>query len=316
MRERPRLRRRAQIGASRRSGSRGRRPPGTDCNRLGGRGVDWVLNGGHLESGAVGSPARGLSGDCIARQSTRSSALPCYACHTCVVRHGLAGSAPLSSYACPAGRDPSLGRPHPLRCPPLSPANAAAPPRGTTAPPSDARRYIRRPSKPGQRVATTSARHGRRAERPHGRSGAAAFAPARPGRMTILADVVAASTLVGETSARSKKVAILAELLRALEPEEVPICVGFLSGVPRQGRVGIGYATVYGDPGPRRRRALADRDRRRPGDRRDRGATGPGSAAGAGRPARRRCSGAPPRPRRLPRAGCSPASSGRARSPA
>ena len=63
--------------------------------------------------------------------------------------------------------------------------------------------------------------------------------------MTLLADVVTASTLVGETSSRSRKVAILAELLRGLEPDEVPICVGFLSGSPRQGRVGVGYATVY-----------------------------------------------------------------------
>lgn len=69
--------------------------------------------------------------------------------------------------------------------------------------------------------------------------------------MTLLADVVAASTLVGDTSSRSRKVAILAELLRRLDPDEVPICVGFLSGVPRQGRVGVGYRTVYGvQPGP------------------------------------------------------------------
>ena len=63
--------------------------------------------------------------------------------------------------------------------------------------------------------------------------------------MTLLADVVTASTLVGETSSRSKKVAILADLLRRLEPVEVPICVGFLSGVARQGRVGVGYRTIY-----------------------------------------------------------------------
>ena len=63
--------------------------------------------------------------------------------------------------------------------------------------------------------------------------------------MTLLADVVTASSLVGETSSRSRKVAILAELLRTLDADEVPICVGFLSGVPRQGRVGVGYSTVY-----------------------------------------------------------------------
>jgi DNA ligase-1 len=63
--------------------------------------------------------------------------------------------------------------------------------------------------------------------------------------MTLLADVVEASRLVGETSSRSRKVAILAELLRALDAGEVPVVVGFLSGVPRQGRVGVGYRTIY-----------------------------------------------------------------------
>jgi DNA ligase-1 len=61
---------------------------------------------------------------------------------------------------------------------------------------------------------------------------------------TLLADVVAASDAVAATSSRSAKVAILAELLRTLDPQEVPIAVGFLSGVPRQGRVGIGYAAI------------------------------------------------------------------------
>lgn len=64
--------------------------------------------------------------------------------------------------------------------------------------------------------------------------------------MTLLADVVAASSEVGATSARSAKAAILAGLLRRLEPGEVPLAVGFLTGVPRQGRVGVGYSTIYG----------------------------------------------------------------------
>ena len=63
--------------------------------------------------------------------------------------------------------------------------------------------------------------------------------------MTLFADVVEASRLVTETTSRSRKVAILAGLLRALEPDEVPICVACLSGVPRQGRIGVGYAAVY-----------------------------------------------------------------------
>jgi DNA ligase 1 len=64
--------------------------------------------------------------------------------------------------------------------------------------------------------------------------------------VTLLADVVAASRDVTGTSSRSKKVAILAELLGRLEPSEVPLAVGFLTGVPRQGRIGIGYSTIYG----------------------------------------------------------------------
>jgi DNA ligase 1 len=69
--------------------------------------------------------------------------------------------------------------------------------------------------------------------------------------MTLLADVVTASQEVAATSSRSKKVAILAELLGRLETNEVALAVGFLAGVPRQGRVGVGYATIYGvDPPP------------------------------------------------------------------
>ena len=64
--------------------------------------------------------------------------------------------------------------------------------------------------------------------------------------MTLLADVVAASKQVGETSSRSRKVAILADLLRTLESGEVPIVAGLLCGVPRQGRIGVGYSTIYG----------------------------------------------------------------------
>jgi DNA ligase 1 len=64
--------------------------------------------------------------------------------------------------------------------------------------------------------------------------------------MTLFADVVTASKCVTVTSSRSRKVAILAELLRGLDASEVPICVAFLSGVPRQGRVGVGYSTIYG----------------------------------------------------------------------
>jgi DNA ligase-1 len=64
--------------------------------------------------------------------------------------------------------------------------------------------------------------------------------------MTLLADVVTASRGVARTSSRSQKVAILAALLRQLDPNEVAPAAGFLAGVPRQGRVGVGYSTIYG----------------------------------------------------------------------
>ena len=63
--------------------------------------------------------------------------------------------------------------------------------------------------------------------------------------MTLLAELVAASDEVAATSSRSRKIAVLADLLRSLEPEEVPVAAGLVSGVPRQGRVGVGYAAVY-----------------------------------------------------------------------
>ena len=69
--------------------------------------------------------------------------------------------------------------------------------------------------------------------------------------MTLLADVVTASQEVAETNARSHKMTILAELLARLDPEEVAIAAGLLSGVPRQGRVGVGYSTIHGiESGP------------------------------------------------------------------
>jgi len=60
----------------------------------------------------------------------------------------------------------------------------------------------------------------------------------------LLADVVATSAGVGATRSRAAKVAALAELLRSLTPGEVEPAVGFLTGVPRQGRIGVGWRTA------------------------------------------------------------------------
>ena len=63
--------------------------------------------------------------------------------------------------------------------------------------------------------------------------------------LTRLADVVSASDEVAQTSSRSRKIAIIGELLRRVDPTEVAMVAGFLSGVPRQGRVGVGHSTIY-----------------------------------------------------------------------
>ena len=75
--------------------------------------------------------------------------------------------------------------------------------------------------------------------------------------MTLLGDLVDASREVAATSSRSRKVGIIAELLRRLAADEVAMTVGFLAGAPRQGRVGVGYSTVYAiDSGPAREPSL------------------------------------------------------------
>ncbi len=63
---------------------------------------------------------------------------------------------------------------------------------------------------------------------------------------TTLAAVVAAATRVAETSSRTGKIAELATLLRGLAPEEVEPVVGLLTARVRQGRLGVGWATVAG----------------------------------------------------------------------
>jgi DNA ligase-1 len=60
-----------------------------------------------------------------------------------------------------------------------------------------------------------------------------------------MADLVATSDAVASTRARSTKIAALAELLGRLAPDEIEAAVGFLTGQARQGRVGVGWATVF-----------------------------------------------------------------------
>jgi DNA ligase-1 len=61
----------------------------------------------------------------------------------------------------------------------------------------------------------------------------------------LLHDLVTTSASVAEASARRSKIGLLADLLTRLAPDEIEIAIGMLSGEPRQGRMGIGYATLW-----------------------------------------------------------------------
>src|SRR6185312_7269615 len=60
----------------------------------------------------------------------------------------------------------------------------------------------------------------------------------------LFADLVATSGAVGATRSRTAKITALADLLSRLSEAEIDIAVGFLTGEPRQGRIGIGWATL------------------------------------------------------------------------
>jgi DNA ligase 1 len=57
-------------------------------------------------------------------------------------------------------------------------------------------------------------------------------------------EVVAASSAVAETSGRLEKIGRLAELLKRTPPNELAVVVACLTGEPRQGRLGIGWAQL------------------------------------------------------------------------
>jgi DNA ligase-1 len=59
-----------------------------------------------------------------------------------------------------------------------------------------------------------------------------------------LADLVATSRAVAESSGRLQKIDRLAALLKATSPDDIDAAVCFLSGSPRQGRIGIGGAAI------------------------------------------------------------------------
>jgi DNA ligase-1 len=79
------------------------------------------------------------------------------------------------------------------------------------------------------------------------------------------AELVAVSAQVAATTKRSEKIARIAELLRRTPPDEVLTAVGLLLGTPRQGRIGVGWATLAAstvEPAPAPTVDLAEVDAR------------------------------------------------------
>jgi ATP-dependent DNA ligase I len=62
----------------------------------------------------------------------------------------------------------------------------------------------------------------------------------------LLAELIAASSAVAGTRSRLAKIGALAAVLRRLPPGEVALGVAYLSGETRQGKAGIGYASLEG----------------------------------------------------------------------
>ena len=57
-------------------------------------------------------------------------------------------------------------------------------------------------------------------------------------------ELVETSLRVAETSKRLQKIGLLADLIRRAAPQEVELIVAYLSAITRQGKTGIGYATL------------------------------------------------------------------------
>jgi hypothetical protein len=66
-----------------------------------------------------------------------------------------------------------------------------------------------------------------------------------------LGELVAVSRSVAETNGRLDKVDRLASLLKRISPEaiEIEIATSFLSGAPRQGRIGLGGGALHASRG-------------------------------------------------------------------
>lgn len=66
----------------------------------------------------------------------------------------------------------------------------------------------------------------------------------------LLADVAATSAAVAATRSRLAKRALLVDVLRRAEPEDVPVVARYLAGELRQRRTGLGWRSLASLPGP------------------------------------------------------------------
>ncbi len=60
----------------------------------------------------------------------------------------------------------------------------------------------------------------------------------------LLRRVVETSSRVAQTPGRLAKIGLLADLLREVEPAEIETALAFLSGTPRQSKIGVGYSLL------------------------------------------------------------------------
>lgn len=96
----------------------------------------------------------------------------------------------------------------------------------------------------------------------------------------LLARLAQVSQEVAATSARSQKIALLAELFREAEPDDVPIVIPYLAGRLPQGRLGVGWKVLSRPVEPAAEPTLTVREV-------DAGLTALGKVAGAGSQAER-----------------------------
>ncbi len=100
-----------------------------------------------------------------------------------------------------------------------------------------------RPSAPHVHPERDGGWAGRMAEKIRDAWRRAAACPQHTGAM-LFAELATVSEQLAATSKRGQKAGLLAAVLRRLAPAEVAPAVGFLTGSPVQGRIGVGWATL------------------------------------------------------------------------